>query len=328
MRIVMWLVVTALSAWLGYYFPALWFFAGAMVIFSLICVIHGRISVPKISGEIESCTVRKNEESEISLTLSGFKRAATAELVCENILTRNRQKIPLKISSGKKAASFSLKINSRECGKLVLYFEKVRIYDLCGLTYKSVSADISGSVICLPDDDKGCPQFVSEYAGKVSSAPSCYEISGAKEYVQGDDLRRINHKLTQRFQKPYVNELTSDDSCSLCLFFDFACEIGNFSDFDKLMDKYVSCGKTLAESGISWRGAFYNGMGNHVQLIESAEEYDSFVRALISVKSEQRKSDVMNLPRNYVQDKIVCFTLNKVTRDGVEVVSAGGNNDE
>lgn len=328
MRIVMWLVVTALSAWLGYYFPVLWYFAGAMAIFSLICVIHGRISVPKISGEIESCTVRKNEESEISLTLSGFIRAATAELVCENVLTKSIRRIPLKISSGEKAASFSLKINSRECGKLALYFEKVRIYDLCGLTYKSVSADISGSVICLPDYGKVCPQFVSEYAGKISSAPSDYEISGAKEYVQGDDLRRINHKLTQRFQKPYVNELTSDDTCSLCLFFDFACENGNFSDFDRLMDKYVSCGKTLTESGISWRGAFYNDTVTHVRLIKSAEAYESFVRALISVKSEQRKSDVMNLPHNYVQDKIVCFTLNKVTSDDVEAVNAGGNEDE
>lgn len=328
MRIVMWLVVTALSAWLGYYFPALWYFAGATVIFSLICVIHGMISVPGISGKIISRTVRKNEESEISLTLSGFKRAATAELVCENVLTKSIRRIPLKISSGEKAASFSLKINSRECGKLALYFEKVRIYDLCGLTYKSVSADISGSVICLPDFDKGCPQFVSEYAKKVSSIPSGYEISGAKEYVQGDDLRRINHKLTQRFQKPYVNEFTSDDICTLHLFFDFACENGNFTDFNELMDKYVSCGKTLTERGISWWGAFYDGTENHMSLIESTEEFDNFVRTLISAKSERRESDAMHLSDRGTHDKIVCFTLNKVKRDDMDFVSVGGNEDE
>lgn len=328
MRIVMWLVVTALSAWLGYYFPALWYFAGATVIFSLICVIHGMISVPGISGKIISRTVRKNEECEISLTLSGFTRAAAAELVCKNILTKNTQRISLKIPSSEKPLEFLLKINSCDCGELVLYFEKVRIYDLCGLTYKSVSADISGSVICLPDFDKGCPQFVSEYAKKVSSIPSGYEISGAKEYVQGDDLRRINHKLTQRFQKPYVNEFTSDDICTLHLFFDFACENGNFTDFNELMDKYVSCGKTLTERGISWWGAFYDGTENHMSLIESTEEFDNFVRTLISAKSERRESDAMHLSDRGTHDKIVCFTLNKVKRDDMDFVSVGGNEDE
>ncbi len=328
MRIVMWLAVTALAVWLGFYFPALWYFAGAMTIFPLICIIHGIISKPALSEEIISCTVPKNEECKIDLILSGFTRPAAAELVCTNALTKHTQRLRLKIPSSKKTTELMLKIRSEDCGKLKFSLEKLRLYDLCGLTYKTVSATMSGSVICFPDFDGVCPQTVSEYARNASAKPAGYEISGAKEYVQGDDLRHINHKLTQRFQKPYVNEFTPDDTCPLCLFFDFACESGNYGNFGRLMEKYVSCAKTLTEYGVVWQGAFFDGIDYNIRRIESTEEFDSFVRLLISSESTQRKSDIALFPDSGTERKIICFTLNNVKRNNSEFISAGEKTDE
>lgn len=328
MRIAVWLAATVLSVWIGYYFPALWYFAGAMIIFTLICIVHARISKPALSGEVTDCTVRKNDEHKVDLVLTGFTRFASAELVCENTLTKHTQRVKLKVPPSKAPAEFSLKIKSEDCGMLKFSLARLRVYDLCGLTYKTVTAQISGNVICIPDFVPKYRQTASEYIQDRTAKPAGYEISGAKEYVQGDDLRRINHKLTLRFQKPYVNEFTPENPCSLCLFFDLACENGNFGDFDSLMEKYVSCGKTLTESGAVWQGAFFDGAGYNVRQIDSTDAFNSFVKTLISSESAQRNSDITGFPEDGKERKIICFTLNKVHKNNTEFISAGGDEDE
>jgi uncharacterized protein (DUF58 family) len=137
-----------------------------------------------------------------------------AELGCGNMLTKERETTPVSFAvSARRGDSTDVEIRSEQCGLLRFDVDRIRVYDLLGLTYIRRQAAVRGDCLALPDVVASEVVIGRRDAGKddleyVANKPG-YDLSeplAIREYVAGDSLKSIHWKLTSKFDKLMVRE--------------------------------------------------------------------------------------------------------------------------
>ena len=230
------------------------------------------------------------------LTFSGKKRLV-GRIPCENIVTGRLTKQDIDLTRSRTCA-LSMQ---EDCGGLFIRFVSFYRYDLLGLTRRIVVCSMEQHITVLPDP---CGEEIAEL---VSETRGESELEGAREYLAGDSLRRVNFKLTHRFGKIYINTYTPEKSGRLCLFAD----IGLGERAAALAELMCGLAAELSARGIAYDLALPEGNG--VKLIENADIGESL-------------TDVLTCPLHYCAGESCLPELLRRSDDDAQIVAFTQNN--
>lgn len=235
------------------------------------------------------------------LILSGKKRL-TGRLAAENILTGQRSVHDIDLTRSRTADLGT----QEDCGGLFLRFISFYRYDLLGLTRRVVVCSMEEHIAVLPDP---CGEELAEMIGESRGES---ELDGAREYLSGDSLRRVNFKLTHRFGRIYINSYAPESSGRLILFAD----IGLGGRAAALAELMCGLGAGLNARGISYDLALPDPEGG-VRIFENAymEERltDVLTCPLAGCEGESRLPELLDLAEENGQ--IAAFTENNAVTD-------------
>lgn len=189
----------------------------------------------------------------------------------QNVLTGEWQISEHKCSLlPKKNISAEFKIKESFCGKISFEVIQIKAYDIFGLTYKKSYADIKGSAIVLPDilpldiiplsmndDSLDSSDYSSDKPGFDLSETFEY-----REYNQGDSLRSIHWKLSQKLDKLIIRQGGMPSPTSALLILDTclnkASSLPDFSRLSKTAEIFISLSKRLCNCQTAHTLCFYD----------------------------------------------------------------------
>lgn len=203
-RITAWCAAVAAALVIGFFCGA-----GKALFFILVLLAAagaGLNFAAKKSIRCELISEKAVKKGALELSLRIFGRGIIkGVLVSEDIITRERTETEVCFSATVSGVEFNVSAYCPHSTRLSLGFEKLRRYDVFGLTSCRLDDVFIGEVSVKPAAEisgtKGPEHDVSE---PDVNEPDVNEPDGSREYAEGDDLRLINHKLTHRFGKPYV----------------------------------------------------------------------------------------------------------------------------
>lgn len=193
------------------------------------------------------------------------------------------------------------------CGEIRFSFKKLRRFDICSLTSKRVGCGIEGSCTVMPKAKYGSD--IAE--DNIASAER--ELSGAREYIQGDELRRINFKLTHRFSKIYINTFAPEENGLLCLFFDMTCP-DDTTVFAEQLRVFAGASRYLSAQGTDHCAAFMSSEG--FRLMRGARSgLDDILAAILRSPTSRGGSTLpafLNDVHSAELERIVCFSAHDI----------------
>lgn len=144
-------------------------------------------------------------------------------LTCETATNSMHEFCP--VSGGAEAV---LTLESALCGKISLDIHQVQIYDLLGLFRRRFAVSAHASMSVLPDTFEpridltmpDAPDIESdEYSpDRPGNDPS--ELFGIRDYREGDQLKSIHWKLSEKYDRTLVREMSLPVAQSILLLFD------------------------------------------------------------------------------------------------------------
>lgn len=300
MKRLIYLAALTLSLVLAFYSPAGAYAALALVLAALISAAENLISREAPHAEPAQAVIE--EGSTLRLRFQS-KKMYKGTLLAENSFTHESIRIPF---TAKQSGEIPLTV-IQNCGQLSFRFLKLRRSDICALTSKRVSCTISGECTVMPK-----PKLPAD-SDAESSASAERELSGAREYSQGDELRRINFKLTHRFSKIYINTFSPEDRGLLCLFFDTRCP-ADTTVFAEQLRVFAGLDRCLSSQGTDYCAAFLTGDGCKI-LYGARSSSGDIIAALARTetsKGETALNDFLADPASAELEKIICITAHDI----------------
>lgn len=299
---------------------ALLFISALFVLLSLISVIINRTVKHKISVTFSfPDNVQKNTDLNGTVIIHNNSRlllygAAEIYIKIQNKLTGEAVNRKIKISAVPKGASrVDLCFKSINCGMIFVSVENVRLYDLTGLTFKTIKLNSMCRIPVLPDftDNhiKVKIRSISEclYSDYTSYSPyfsgdDMSEVFELCEYSEGDSLKSINHKLSVKHNRLIVKKGSLPTENSLLMIFDniMSDKSDNIPGLISLAAEiFISLSQDLTEKSISYTAlwASENGSFPEIEKIENDDDAVTLVNRILSagfVKSDASISEPAN----------------------------------
>ncbi len=159
--------------------------------------------------------------------------------------------LPLKARSEETVA---LDITPEHCGTVEYAVKKIKLYDLIGLFSRRLKLNLTGSITVLPKEIPCCVTTEEIPSRKdengllnAGSGNDPSEITGLREYRDGDRMNRIHWKLSSRSDELIVKNLSEPYSGRIMLIPDIkACRTAY--EADTVMDIFWSLIKFLTKN--------------------------------------------------------------------------------
>ncbi|MGI6257924.1 MAG: DUF58 domain-containing protein [Anaerovoracaceae bacterium] len=191
---------------------------------------------------------------------------------------------------GKQSERLILEINSPACGATLFSVDKIRVLDVLGLFAFKVSPPGDKATVVYPSlssVETGIDKSVETLGEgvKYSTEKSGFDVSeifSLKEYVPGDEVRKIHWKLSSKLDKPIVREFSLPLNYSVFLLIELV------RDEEPLMNKSVetffSLSRSLLEEGINHNIAWYDGGESlfHVRGLDTFEDLEYVMADLLT----------------------------------------------
>ncbi|MEG2203905.1 MAG: DUF58 domain-containing protein [Oscillospiraceae bacterium] len=209
---------------------------------------------------------------------------------------RSEQTVTLALPPGQ-TRDAPLTVWSPHCGRIAVSVERADALDCLGLTRHRIvcGAHTDATVLpetfeirLLPTDDSLCPQETEEYdpTRRGSDVSEVYQI---REYTQGDSLRQIHWKLTQKFRQLMVREPGQPMKRSLLLLLDLRGEKGRVPEPDRIdaaAEVLVSLSQALVEEGIAHTVAWEAADGLPARFtVRNADDLTDLLPGLLAAQS-------------------------------------------
>lgn len=180
-----------------------------------------------------------------------------------NLLTGDVQLFKGECLSG--AADVSLM--SPHCGKITVDAESAAIKDPLGLFVRKKALNAHGSLLVLPNtfevqielETPDAPDIESDDYSAIRSGDDPSELFGIRSYREGDSLRSIHWKLSEKYDRTVVKEMSQQVAHAILLLLD-NCP-GGVSDYDRAeraCEALISVSQALADSFVSHQIAWFN----------------------------------------------------------------------
>lgn len=299
--LLMWIIWTAILTALTFSGiftenSALLFISALFVLLSLLSVIINRTVKHKISMTFSfPDNVQKNTDLNGTVILHNNSRfllygAAEIYIKIQNKLTGEAVNRRIKLSTAPKGVSRGdLCIKSRNCGMISVSVEKIRLYDLTGLTFKTIKLNSLCRIPVLPDltdtHIKVKIRSISECLDSDYTSYSPYfrgndmsEVFELCEYSEGDSLKSINHKLSVKHNRLIVKKGSLPTENSLIMVFDnISDKSDNNPDLISLAAEiFISLSQDFTEKNIAHTAFWISENGNLLES-EKIENYDDDV---------------------------------------------------
>lgn len=213
---------------------------------------------------------RKNERGVCAVEVQNRSVLPVPRVCCYvktvNMLTGEKGELDVKVSvgsKGKKTASFT--IESRHCGEIKIWVEKTVSYDCFGLFGKKLKFASKAVMTILPDTfapeikistDAARPDDDEVYS-TTKAGWDYSDVFQIREYADGDSLKQIHWKLTQKFDELIVKDPGLPLVRSVLILWDkTAAESVAPEDADAMAEVMVSVCQTLAENAVGFHVAW------------------------------------------------------------------------
>lgn len=324
MRRIFYILALLFTAVAGIFIQPLLYVCGVILLIAVISAVKNLADRSVLKAELQCENVGgengENNELRIMLDLSGKGNTCgeyKGKIRFENMLTHQKTEKDVRFKIGENEKSrLDFTLSSAETGGIRTEFSALKRYDICGLTCKKVKAEISGRAFSMPKitgaDDPAVRDMISR--NELLSSPSYYggEVSGAREYRDGDDLRFANQKLTMRFSKPYIKEFSPDKEGTLCLMYD-----GTYGDdpslCGQLADRFFNVSAELTRRKIPHYIAICGGN----VFCEPADNISSAVKRMLELSTEKGEPAVYRFAAGCPEkiSQIVCFSAHSALSD-------------
>lgn len=187
-----------------------------------------------ISAEIQcSPSLQKNTELQISLSMRNGTRFSCSRgecvISCENLLTAEKSTLTVPFAlPGKSEEAVKKSISFPHCGKILLNIKEIRCCDVFGIYRAKMHTERSTASLVLP---QLYPTNLSIAPGQVTDIESdeysqykagfdASETYALRSYKQGDSLKQIHWKLSQKADELIVREFGLPIKNSLLILMD------------------------------------------------------------------------------------------------------------
>ncbi|MCM1578922.1 MAG: DUF58 domain-containing protein [Ruminococcus sp.] len=208
-------------------------------------LVHLTLSVRliKCTPQKAAASVFKGGEGEVRLTLenkspvplSGVRVGVRITSLPTGETRRQTADIPLPARS---VQTVTVGISPKNCGEARVYLEYVKIYDLLHLFSRKLftGEGLIGRLCVIPKIEpkyaseaaelmKLTRETIAEASSDVNSDSGAFgDVSGYRDYIPGDKLSRLHHKLSARFDKDIVRIMSPDSSGHFLLTADLSAD--------------------------------------------------------------------------------------------------------
>lgn len=224
---------------------------------------------------------------------------ATFTIELENQMTGSKMMRKVNATvGGKKTVDAHLSMKGSKVGTVIISTKKICVYDAFGLfTLKKASLTDQATVV-YPDLREAAVYMEKpiETMGDGSRyspdrpGQDVSEIFALRDYVPGDEVRKIHWKLSSKIDKTMVRDFSLPLNYSLFLLLELT--LGKEEVVDAVVELYLSLSKALLESGINHNLAWYDaGEGAfHVRELDAFEDLDMASAQLLSSYASDKKA--------------------------------------
>lgn len=231
-----------------------------------------RIVLPDSASKNERVTLEMHLHGRAPLSAMGIR----AKIVVSNRLTGEITRffaddfIPEK--GGARAL---LHLESPRCGKLSVDVAQLLLYDFFGLFCKKYPVDAHASTLILPNSfevkiDLSAPEALDIESDEYSPArpgddPS--ELFGVRDYREGDRLKSVHWKLSEKYDRLVVKEMSQPVAQSILLLLDNCpSESISFDAADLACEGLISVSQALADLNIAHQIGWFDRAGGMMRL--------------------------------------------------------------
>ncbi len=235
----------------------------------------------------------KGESGAAELVLENGSRLPLVALACQvelcNLLTGCESVIRCRASLPPRGSRvLKLDLNSRWCGRLRIRAQRVRLFDCFWLLPVRCAQTAVGMVTVQPDT---FPQTVTVSANMDSPDDSdsysqekpgqdLNETFQIREYRQGDSLRQMHWKLTQKLDRPIVRDPSLPITRSVLLLWERTAESRESAEeADAQAEALVSLAKALLSQSVQFHLAWNEKESGQCTLLE-IRDMDDLIGAL------------------------------------------------
>lgn len=241
---------------------------------TLLIILHILSTYPQtklniaIKREVEPSIIFAGDEVNVKLTLYNKGPAIPIIFIDENIDIKLRENYTLSISlnSGEKR-EINYKFYARHRGKYSIGPLKIRVFDRLMLTYSEYIYPEKEVLILPRYESAGFGEARSTVSGVWPGGflsrrrGDSIEFKSVREYVEGDILRRVNWRLTAKYDKIMINEFESEKIAEILLVMD----VGGLTAQDEhILNSMVDLAASITYSLVK--------LGNRVGLINHGGE--------------------------------------------------------
>lgn len=283
-------------------FAALFAAAGLLPLCSLILL---RIAAHGVDVELflpEHAS--KNEWIRVRIRLKGRRllSAMRAQIVLYtvNLLTGEESTCKSILANGEAQIS----LNSPHCGRLTAKVRSIALYDPLGLFCRRISLPVRTETLIQPNTfqpvvEMQSPQLSDadgdEYSSILSGEdPS--ELFGLRDYREGDPLRSIHWKLSEKYDRTVVKEMSQPTRNDILLILD-NCPVDACSPdaADHVCEALISLSQVLADLFIPHQIAWFDRETELMEVISIASLDD-----LIAMQARLLSARVQRDPEGIV----------------------------
>lgn len=224
-------------------------------------------------------------------------------VVMENQLTKDLMKKNIYLTAGgKQTSSARLAIAGARAGTVSVVTENIRVYDSLGLFYAKKKRLPEKTVMIYPDMQE--MEIYMEKPIETGGDGSRYspnktgfdasEIFAMREYVPGDEIRKIHWKLSSKIQKTMVRDFSLPLNYSVFLMVELNADDSEL--IDRRVELFVSLSRSLLENGINHNLAWYDGGEDefHVRELDAFEDLEMASAQLLASFSYEKAAAALN----------------------------------
>lgn len=245
----------------------------------------------------------------------------TVIIKSQNIHLGESEKITLETGlKPKQSKEIFFDLNTEHCGKVCLQLESARIFDMFALFGKKINSlsDCSFTVqpkMFVPEIhtvNTGNPNPDSDFYSQTEPGNDPSETFEIREYRQGDSIRKIHWKLSQKTGKTMVREFGKPIVNDTALLLN--CEpTESYEDADAATEIFSSLSSTLIKDEMPHHIFLQSNSGLQKYEIDTAEDFNEMLQVLLSTPPQSEG--------NFVSEFIEKFGHNNYSH----IVVIGGN---
>ncbi|MDV3425980.1 MAG: DUF58 domain-containing protein, partial [Bacillota bacterium] len=246
--------------------------------------------------------IKKSEAALINFTLSNSSvfpvSGAVLYLTCRNNLTGKENNMKTFCTIGnRKASPISFTVSDMNAGRISVILNKMKVCDFLGLfsLSKNINKEKSGLIypevyqVVIDMQNQTEINGDGERYSQTKKGQDVNDIFALREYIPGDEIRKIHWKLSAKQSKLVVRDFGLSLNYPIFLLLEIFNNKDENSDkaLDACMMTFVSLSQSLIEKGICHNIAWYDKASEKliVKVIESLDSLEAYLPDLLSIQS-------------------------------------------